>query len=134
MKDKPASHGQAPQFAKKQSVPPAMAIPNPKLPIVPTINATAPQIVSDAYGDPLSKFDQSGLGTGTGTGLGNGSGDGYGPGDGGVSGGAYKIGGDVAAPILVAKTEPEYSEEARKAKARKASAEVSAISGAYGEI
>ncbi len=69
MKDKPASHGQAPQFAKKQFVPPAMAIPNPKLPIVPTVNAAAPRIVSDEYGDPRSKFDQSGLGVGTGTGC-----------------------------------------------------------------
>ncbi len=31
-------------------------------------------------------------------------------------GGAYTIGGDVAASILISKTEPEYSEEARKAK------------------
>lgn len=117
MKDKPASHGEAPQFAKKQFVPPAMAIPNPQLPVIPTITATAPQIVSDAYGDPISKLDQSGLGMGKGTGLGNGAGDGYGPGDGhGIGEGAYKIGGDVAAPMLLSKTEPEYSEEARKAK------------------
>jgi TonB family protein len=117
MKDNPASHGEAPQFAKKQFVAPAMAIPNPKLPVVPTIDAAAPQITSDEYGDPLSKLDQSGLGVGSGTGVGNGNGEGYGPGDGhGMGGGVYKIGGDVAAPILISKTEPEYSEEARKAK------------------
>jgi TonB family protein len=117
MKDKPARHGAAPQFARKQFVAPAMSIPNPKLPVVPTINAPAPQIASDEYGDPLSKFDQSGLGVGSGTGLGNGAGDGYGPGrGGGIGGGAYRIGGDVSAPVLISKTEPEYSEEARKAK------------------
>jgi len=117
MKDKPASRGEAPQFATKQFVAPAMAIPNPRLPVVPTINAPAPQITADEYGDPLSKLNQSGLGAGSGTGVGNGAGDGYGPGSGGgIGGGAYTIGGDVAAPILISKTEPEYSEEARKAK------------------
>lgn len=117
MKDKPASHGEAPQFAKKQFMAPAMAIPNPKLPVVPTIDAAAPQIVADDYGDPLSKLDQGGFGAGTGMGVGNGAGDGFGFGNGGgMGGGAYRIGGDVAAPILLSKTEPEYSEEARKAK------------------
>ena len=33
-----------------------------------------------------------------------------------MGGGAYRIGGDVSAPVLVTKVEPEYSEEARKAK------------------
>ena len=117
MKDKPASHGEAPKFARKQFVAPTMAIPHPQLPIVPTITAPAPQIVADQYGDPLSKLDQSGLGKGNGTGLGNGNGDGYGPGEGhGTGGGAYHIGGDVSAPVLISKIEPEYSEEARKAK------------------
>ena len=117
MKDKPASHGEAPKFARKQFIPPVMAIPHPELPIVPTITAPAPQIVADQYGDPLSKLDQSGFGKGNGSGLGNGNGDGYGPGDGhGMGGGAYHIGGDVSAPTLISKIEPEYSEEARKAK------------------
>ena len=35
---------------------------------------------------------------------------------GGTGGGAYRIGGDVSAPVLISKIEPEYSEEARKAK------------------
>lgn len=118
MKDlKPASHGEAPKFAKKQFVAPTMAIPEPKLPMVPTITAPAPQITADQYGDPLSKMDESSLGNGSGTGIGNGHGDGYGPGEGhGMSGGAYRIGGDVSAPVLISKIEPEYSEEARKAK------------------
>jgi TonB family protein len=118
MKDlKPVSHGEAPKFARKQFVPPVMAIPHPQLPVVPTINAPAPQIVADQYGDPLSKLDESGLGGGKGSGIGSGDGDGYGPGHGGgMGGGAYRIGGDVSAPVLVSKVEPEYSEEARKAK------------------
>ena len=120
----PVSKGEAPKMAKRQFIPPAMAIPQPKLPETPTITAPAPQIVADQYGDPLSKLDPNsggqgnqGLGNGKGGGLGNGNGDGLGNGSGGgTGGGAYRIGGDVSAPVLVSKVEPEYSEEARKAK------------------
>ena len=121
---KPVSRGTPPPPAPKQFIPPTLAVPQPKLPVTPTINAPAPQITADNYGDPASKlFDTSGgqgaqgLGNGKGGGVGSGNGDGYGPGSGGgTGGGAYRIGGDVSAPQLVSKVEPEYSEEARKAK------------------
>jgi protein TonB len=121
---KPVSHGKAPQFAAKTFILPALAIPQPKLPVVPTITAQAPKIDDMQYGDPLAKLSElsggpgsHGLGNGSGGGVGNGFGDGFGDGSGGgQGGGVYKIGGDVSAPILVAKVEPEYSEEARKAK------------------
>jgi protein TonB len=120
----PVNRGEAPKFAPKQFMPPMQAIPKPVLPVVPTITAQAPQITADNYGDPLSKMDalsggpgSNGLGPGSGGGIGPGNGNGYGPGSGGgMGGGAYKIGGDVSAPVLVTKIEPEYSEEARKAK------------------
>jgi protein TonB len=120
----PVSKGEAPKQAPKQIIPPVMAIPQPKLPVAPTITAPAPQIIADQYGDPLSKLDQNsagqgvdGLGNGKGRGLGSGDGDGLGNGSGGgTGGGAYRIGGEVSAPVLVSKVEPEYSEEARKAK------------------
>ncbi len=120
----PVNHGAAPKFAPKQFIPPAEAVVKPKLPATPTITAPAPVIVADNYGDPMSKLDPlsggpgaHGLGAGTGGGLGPGNGDGYGPGSGGgMGGGVYRIGGDVSAPILINKVEPEYSEEARKAK------------------
>ena len=49
--------------------------------------------------------------------MGSGNGGGYGPGSGGgVGGGAFRVGGGVTAPVLLYKKEPEYSEEARKAK------------------
>ena len=35
---------------------------------------------------------------------------------GGFGGGAYRVGGGVTAPSVLVKVEPEYSEEARKAK------------------
>jgi TonB family protein len=120
----PVSKGAPPAPAPKQFIPPTLAVEKPKLPAVPTITAQAPQIVADNYGDPLSKLADlsagqgaNGLGNGKGNGVGTGNGDGYGPGSGGgTGGGAFRIGGDVSAPVLVAKTEPEYSEEARKAK------------------
>jgi periplasmic protein TonB len=121
---KPVSRGTPPPPAPKQFTPPTLAIEKPKLPVVPTITAPAPQITAENYGDPASKlFDTSGgqgsqgLGNGKGGGVGSGNGDGYGPGSGGgMGGGAYRIGGDVSAPQLISKVEPEYSEEARKAK------------------
>ncbi len=120
----PVSHGAAPKFAPKQFIPPTPAIPQPKLPVVPTITAPVPQIQADNYGDPLSKIMQNsggpgtnGFGSGSGGGIGSGNGNGYGPGSGGgIGGGVYQIGGDVSQPVPIYKPEPEYSEEARKAK------------------
>lgn len=58
-----------------------------------------------------------GGGGGTGTGKGSGNGSGTGPGSGGGSGGGvYKPGGDVSNPVPILRPEPQYSEEARKAK------------------
>ena len=120
----PIARGEAPRFAHKAFIPPAMAVPKPVLPVVPTISAIAPQIEASIYGDPLSKITGispgqgiNGLGDGQGGGLGPGGGTGYrtGVGD-GSNGRAYTIGGEVSAPVLTSKVEPEYSEEARKAK------------------
>ena len=118
----PVAKGAAPQFAPKQFVPPLPAIPQPKPAVTPTITAQAPQITADIYGDPLSRIlrNSGGPGTagfGSGGGIGSGNGSGYGPGSGGgMGGGVYQIGGEVSMPVLINKIEPEYSEEARKAK------------------
>lgn len=121
----PVSKGAAPKLAPKQFVMPELVhMVKPNLPVAPTITAPAPQIVADNYGDPLATSTLlsggpgiGGLGTGHGGGIGSGNGDGYGPGNGGgTGGGAYRIGGDVSAPQIVSKIEPEYSEEARRAK------------------
>jgi protein TonB len=120
----PVAKGAAPRFAPKPFIPPAVAVPKPLLPVTPTISAPAPQIDASVYGDPLSKLaDNSagqginGLGAGSGGGLGKGNGDGYGDGSGGGSGGGvFRAGGEVSSPVLISKVEPEYSEEARKAK------------------
>src|ERR1700678_2704057 len=58
------------------------------------------------------------IGHGQGSGLGSGDGSGLGPGSGGnTGGGPRRIGGGVSAPQLIFQVEPEFSEEARKAKA-----------------
>ncbi len=127
----PASKGRLPRASNKQFTPPSAVIlnQNPKLPMEPTIiappDADLPQVNMNQYGDPLAKVGPpsngpgsgGGIGSGRGGGVGSGSGAGFGPGSGGgVGGGVYRIGGGVSAPQLVFKVEPEYSEEARKAK------------------
>lgn len=123
-----ASKGKLPKIAPRQFTPPEVTHPeNPKLPMTPTIVADAPipNIVATNLGDPLSHLGvpsngtglSGGIGSGAGGGVGSGKGPGVGPGSGGgFGGGGYRIGGGVSAPVLIHKIEPEYSEEARKAK------------------
>jgi protein TonB len=121
----PVSKGTTPKFAPKQFIPPTqVTTPKPELPVAPTITAEAPKINMDQYGDPNAKNlpfsggpGAGGLGSGHGGGIGNGDGNGFGKGSGGgMGGGVYRIGGSVSAPAILMKVEPEYSEEARKAK------------------
>jgi TonB family protein len=57
------------------------------------------------------------VGSGSGGGVGSGRGPGVGPGwGGGIGGGAYRVGGGVTAPRVIYSPDPEFSEEARKAK------------------
>ncbi len=58
-----------------------------------------------------------GIGSGYGGGVGSGTGPGVGPGrGGGIGGGVFRVGGGVSAPRALDTPDPEYSEEARKAK------------------
>lgn len=126
----PVSKGKLPKLANKQFVPPMIShVENPKLVMDPTLiiqpDANIPKVNSDQLGDPLAKSGLAsngfgsggGMGNGRGGGIGPGSGPGFGPGSGGnMGGGAYRIGGGVSPPSILFKVEPEYSEEARKAK------------------
>jgi len=127
----PASKGRLPKPALRQFTPPMAVVnnPNPKLTMEPTIIAppdvALPQVNMSQYGDPLAKIGPpsngpgsgGGIGSGSGGGVGSGKGGGFGPGEGGgVGGGVFRVGGGVTAPALLFKKEPEYSEEARKAK------------------
>ena len=127
----PASKGRLPKPALRQFTPPSAVInnPTPKLAMEPTILAPPdvklPNVNMPQYGDPLGKLGPpsngpgsgGGIGSGKGGGVGSGDGGGFGPGSGGgIGGGPYRVGGGVTAPVVIHKVEPEYSEEARKAK------------------
>jgi len=127
----PASKGRLPKASLRQFTPPMAVInnPNPRLTMDPSIIAppdvNLPNVKMDNWGDPLAKIGPAsngpgsggGIGSGSGGGVGSGKGGGFGPGEGGgVGGGVYRVGGGVTAPSVLFMKNPEYSEEARKAK------------------
>ena len=124
-----ASRGALPKQSREQITPPAVVVRNedPKLAVDPSV--VAPQIqlaITGQLGDPLSKIlgplsngtgSGGGIGSGSGGGVGSGRGPCVGPGyGGGIGGGVYRVGGGVSAPRAVFAPDPEYSDEARKAK------------------
>jgi TonB family protein len=126
-----ASKGKLPEFAKKQIVPPQiLKIDNPTLAAEPTVvmpeiklpdnpnmpDLGIPQSPQVAFASQGSGSG-SGFGSGEGGGLGSGRGNGIGPGEGGgYGGGIYHVGGGVSNPILIYAPDPEFSDEARRAK------------------
>src|ERR1700736_3209040 len=119
----PASKGKLPKQSLKQFTPPMAVInnPNPKLVMDPSIivppDVPLPNVNMPVWGDPLAKIGPPSNGSGSGGGVGSGKGGGFGPGEGGgVGGGVFRVGGGVSAPVVLYKVDPEYSEEARKAK------------------
>ena len=124
-----ASKGALPKRAEMQITPPTTHIdnPDPKLAIAPTVvMPPIPMPQMPVLGDPKTAQTMvasngtgsgAGIGSGSGTGVGMGSGPGVGEGrGGGIGGGLYRVGGGVSAPRPLYDPEPEYSEEARKAK------------------
>jgi periplasmic protein TonB len=126
-----ASKGRLPQMAKTQITPPqVLQLDHPKLPVPATIVMPQQVKLPDAnmpnIGMPNSPQvalasqgagDGSGFGNGTGGGIGSGNGGGIGPGEGGgYGGGVMRPGGGVSAPILIYSVDPEFSDEARRAK------------------
>jgi periplasmic protein TonB len=127
-----ASKGILPRFSREQLAPPVVVIrnENPKLPVEPTV-VVPPEIhlpipQTGPLGDPLFSIlgppsngpgSGGGIGSGSGGGVGSGHGPGVGPGwGGGIGGGVYRVGSGITAPHLIYGPEPEFSEEARKAK------------------
>jgi TonB family protein len=112
--------------AIKGRIPPRMQAPEitPKIQApVPSIDVQKDIIIPD--NPTLVNFGQSNssnvtlgsLGNGSGMGVGNGRGNGYGPGEGGnIGGGLERIGGGVSAPVVIHSVDPEFSDEARRAK------------------
>jgi len=73
---------------------------------------------ASTFGDPLANGVSDSLGHGNGTGIGSGSGGGLGPGSGGgTGGGEFRAGvNGVGQPACIYCPNPDYSDEARKAK------------------
>lgn len=127
----PASLGRLPRFSNEQFTPPAVVIrnENPKLAmeatviVPPDINLPQPNVphLGDpmgAVGGPPSSGPGSGggIGTGAGGGVGPGRGPGVGPGEGGGISGAYMPGGGITSPQLIYQVEPDFTDEARRAR------------------
>ncbi len=118
----PVSKGRLPRLEQEQIVPP-MAPPMlpPKIAIEPSVVVQKDLKLADNVlpnlGVPNSPIVSRSMGSGRGLGIGSGDGDGIGPGSGGNMGGGLRhVGGTVSAPEVLHQVEPEFSEEARKAK------------------
>ncbi len=130
----PAPKGRLPKVALQQITPPAIVLRNskPKLAVEPTV-VVPPQVhlaenkmlnlgTSSAVVMPAAPpSNGTGSGGGIGSGSGGGVGVGHGPGvgagsGGGIGGGVYKVGGGISAPQAISAPDPDYTEEARRAK------------------
>ena len=127
-----ASKGSPPRAAPHQFVPPMAVVPkeSPKLIMEPTLvlppDLRLPAIQMAQWGDPNGIPGPPSNGTGSGGGIGSGNNGGIGAGDGpglgpgrngGTGGGVAQSGGGRFVPAaLLWKIEPEYSDEARRAK------------------
>jgi protein TonB len=127
-----ASKGHLPKMAKTQITPPQiLKIDHPKLAVEETIVMPQQVKLPDAPNMPNVGLPQSpqvalasqgsgsgsGFGNGRGGGIGSGSGGGVGPGEGGgYGGGVMHPGGGVSAPVVIYSVDPEFSDEARRAK------------------
>ena len=123
----PASRGNLPKPTPRPFVPP-QAVPQnlePKLVLEASIDLPTdialPTINSNLIGDPFGKSGIPSLGRGqNGRGIGDGPATSYGPGPGKDGSGPIAVPplltGATTAPTLLYKIEPEFSEEARKAR------------------
>jgi len=118
----PVTAGHLPKLAQEQIVPPKAppTIP-PKLAVEPSVVVQKDLKMADNtmpnIGAPTSNLKGFSMGNGNGSGIGSGNGNGIGPGEGGnTGGGVMHIGGSVKPPSVLVQVDPEFSEEARKAK------------------
>ena len=127
----PASRGRLPRFAPRQFTPPMAVIHNlhPQLAMEPTLigapDVSLPAVNLADLGDPFGALGPRSNGPGSGGGIGDGNsggvgpakGPGAGPGPEGYGGfGVHASTGATVSPVLIYKVEPEFSEQARKAK------------------
>ena len=107
-----APKGKLPKVEQEQITPPAVVVrtEHPKLEVDPSIVAAPNVKIANAnmpnLGVPTAPVaGPASNGIGSGAGIGSGSG-----------GGVYRVGGGVSAPRVIYQPDPEYTEEARKAK------------------
>jgi len=125
----PASFGALPRLAQHQFVPPTTTPPafKPILMMEATLVApveTEANPLLTRIGDPFGREgppsdgpgSNGGIGAGHDGGIGNHKGPGFGDYDGGGVEFNGKLGGGVVAPVVLHRVDPEFSEEARKAK------------------
>jgi protein TonB len=131
----PAPKGHPPKADVQQITPPAIVVHNarPKLAVQPTVVAPPQVHVADnrmpnlgiPAAAPAMPAAPPSNGTGSGAGIGSGSGGGVGVGHGtgigagsggGFGGGVYKVGAGISAPTAISAPDPNYTEEARRAK------------------
>jgi len=130
----PAPKGHPPKAALQQITPPAIVMRNehPKLTAEPTVVAPPTVKLAENHlptlGAPSATpmpaappSNGTGAGGGIGSGSGGGVGVGHGPGigvgsGGGMGGGVYHVGGGISAPTAISSPDPDYTEEARRAK------------------
>jgi protein TonB len=131
----PAPKGRLPKAALQQITPPAIVLRNskPKLAVEPTVvvppqvhvaenkmlnlGTTSAAAVMPAAPPSNGTGSGGGIGSGSGGGVGVGHGPGVGAGSGGgIGGGVYKVGGGISAPQAISAPDPDYTEEARRAK------------------
>ncbi len=127
-----ASKGKLPKMEKQPLAPPQiLKIDHPKLAVEPAVMMPEQIKLPDNPNMPNIGIPQSpqialasqgggsgsGFGSGSGGGIGSGNGNGIGPGSGGgYGGGIYHPGGGVSNPVLIYAPDPEFSDEARRAK------------------
>ncbi|MBV8437695.1 MAG: energy transducer TonB [Silvibacterium sp.] len=123
--------GHLPKIAKTQTVAPQiLLVDKPKMAVEPTVVMPQEVKIADSsmpnVGMPQSpqiamasqgSGGGSGFGSGHGGGIGSGSGGGIGPGSGGgYGGGIMSVGGGVSAPQVIHAVDPDFTDEARRAK------------------
>jgi TonB family protein len=131
--ERPPSQGVPPRGADLQLTPPVLEVKNlmPELAVEPTLVAPQlqdlPRFSISMIGDPNGIAGPpspgpgtgGGIGTGNGRGVSGGDGPGLGPGSGGGPGGeVFGLRGGVSNPRILFRPPPEYTEDARKARAQ----------------
>jgi TonB family protein len=123
----PPNAGVLPRFQLTQVVPPTPQAEDfrPKLAVSPSLigprDVEASILDLTFLGSPLDEVGPpsggpgggGGIGSGKGTGIGAGTRAGFGPGDESGADSVFKVGGDVTAPELRVRVDPEYPEKAR---------------------